>query len=482
MKNNSPDKRRKLRTVSISAAGLALVLVTVILINLIASQLTERFDLTLDLTANHMYEITDDTKKMLKSMDDTVEITVLASEEDFKNDSYCASVYTMLNKYRNLAGDRIQISYIDPYTNPNIIEKYSDLAASIQAYSVIVTCGDNTRVLNDTDFYATESNASYSGYVTATGFKGEQALTSAITTVTKEENPAVYILQGHNESISKSFTAMLTDAGFHVSLLNLTEEKTIPEDASMVVLSLPQADLTETEVNTIDAFVKQGGDFVVFDGTVSPTSMPTLYSYLKEWGAQVEADMVLDAEHNISAEADILAQITEENKALYGNDLALVTPNAKSITAGLPETVSDRTVTVLMESFDTSYAKILTDETQYDGYDKEDGDKNGPFALATLSDYTGNKNGGQVFVCSAGIMMSDDLMGAASLLNHSFFSNVISTMQPAVDVVSIPAKSLRAEPLITSTTAQFMIFLVLLLIPVIIMVTGIVIFVRRRKL
>ena len=486
--NLSPEqtanKRKKFRTISISTASLALALVAVLLINLICTNLTERYDLTLDLTASKLYEITDDTKDMLKHMKKPVEITILAKEDDFKHDPYFSSVHTLLNKYNNLAGDKLTIEYIDPYTNPNVVDKYSGVVASIRASSVIVSCEDNIRVLNDTDFYATEADPSHSGYAMATGFQGEQALTSAITTVTNEETPAAYILQGHNESVSKSFTSMLTNAGFSVDLLNLTEKKEIPNDAAMIILSLPQADITESDADMLDAFIKRGGDLIVFDGTVCPTSMPVLYSYLKEWGVSVQADMVLDAKYNISTPADTLAQLTDNkaNNGLQGNDLSLIAPNAKSIHAELPASVNDRTIDVLMESRDTSYAKILTDETKYDDFNQTEQDTDGPFPLATLSAYTGNNKGGQVFVCSSGIMMSDDLMGASSLLNHSFLSNVIRQMQPELDVVSIPAKNLRAEPLIISSTAQFIVFLLIAFIPFGMLLAGVIVFVRRRKL
>lgn len=476
-------KNKKLRRVSISAAGLVFMLIAVILLNLICTSLTERFDLTLDLTANRLYEITDDTKQMLQNMQQTVDITILSNEDDFRNDTYYGNVHTLLRKYSSLAGGALKIEYIDPYTNPNAVSRYNNLAAVIQEGSMILTCGDNTRVLNATDFYTTE-DSSYSGYTTVTGFQGEQALTSAITSVTSDETPVVSILQGHNESISTSLTAMFTNAGYSVNLLNLTEQQEIPEDTTVLVLSLPQADYTEDEVNLIDAFIKDGGDLMVFDGTASPTSLPVLYAYLKEWGFDVQADMVLDADYNIDEEPDILAQLTDShiNDTLADSSLTLITPNAKSVVVKLDSAASDRTVETLMESRDTSYAKVLTDETQYDSYEKQDGDSAGPLTLAALAEYTGNDKNGQVFICTAGIMMSDDLMSASSLMNQPFLRNIFSQMQPEIDVVSIAPKSLSAEPLITGTTTQFILFAVLALIPLVIFITGIIVFVRRRRL
>ncbi|MDO4174829.1 MAG: GldG family protein [Eubacteriales bacterium] len=477
-------KNRKLRQASISAAGLAAVLVAVVLINLIATSLTDRYDLTLDLTSNQLYEITDETKDMLRNLEDTVDITILASEDDFETDTYYGKVYTLLQKYQNLAGDKLEVSYVDPYTNPNILDRYSDLASPIQLGSMLISYGDNTRVLNQTDFYDVEESSSSYGYYDVTGFQGEQALTSAITSVTNDDTPAVYILQGHNESISSSLSSLFTDAGFDANTLNLTETDEIPEDAAVLVISLPQADYTEDEIDRIDAFVKDGGDLMVFDGTASPSDLPVLYSYLSEWGIQVQADMVLDADYNIDNAADILAQLTnaETNDDIASSDLTLVTPNAKSITLDEDSAASDRTVEALMESRDTSYAKVLTDETEYDSYDKEDGDTDGPFTLAALAEYTGNDNGGQVFVCTAGIMISDDLMGASSLMNKTFLSNVVSHLQPAIDIVSIPSKSMDAEPLILGSISRFIVFVVLALIPIAMFLSGILVFFRRRKL
>ena len=162
----TPEQQRKrvnLRRGWVSAAGVAMVLIAVILLNLITTSLTDRYDLTLDLTASRLYEITDDTKTMLQELEDTVDITILSAEDDFEKDTYYSKVYTLLQKYRNLAGDKLEVSYIDPYTNPNAVERYSDLASSIQTGSVILTCGDNTRVLNASDFYAVQESVSYAG-------------------------------------------------------------------------------------------------------------------------------------------------------------------------------------------------------------------------------------------------------------------------------------------------------------------------------
>ena len=55
------QRRKKLRRVSVSAGSLAVTLVAVILVNLIATSLTDKFDLNLDLTSNQLYRISEET-------------------------------------------------------------------------------------------------------------------------------------------------------------------------------------------------------------------------------------------------------------------------------------------------------------------------------------------------------------------------------------------------------------------------------------
>ena len=144
--------------------------------------------------------------------------------------------------------------------------------------------------------------------------------------------------------------------------------------------------------------------------------------------------------------------------------------------------LTDRTVETLLSSRKTSYARAINSDTTYDSYSKEKSDTDGPFAIAALAEYTGNDNGGQILVCSSALMMTDQLMQSSSLLNRSFLSNTISVMQPDTQLVSIASKSMAAEPLTLGTTATYVVFLILLFIPIFLFVYGLVVFFQRRRL
>lgn len=473
---------KKAKRFLLSSGSVALGIAAVILVNLIFGNLNDRFDWNIDLTESGMYSISDDTDKVLNELSDEVDITVLLSEDELAENSYGSYVQTLMKKYAERS-DKIKISYIDPYKNPSAVESYSDLADDVSEGSIIVQSGDSSKVLNLIDFYETETDSStYSYYVSA--FKGEGTLTSAILSVTSENTPSAYILQGHNESVSTSFTDMLETSGYTVDTLNLTE-KDIPDNTSMLVISLPQDDYTEDELNTLDDFVKNGGDLLVFTGTDSPSGLDNLYAYLQEWGITVNGDMVRDSDYNISDARYILSSIsdTDYTSALDSkSDQVIVTPNARSLTVGLDSDVSDRTVETILTSRDTSYARTTEDGATYDSYDKESSDTDGPFDLAAVASYTGNESGGQVLVCSSALMMTDQLMESTTLLNKDFLSAAISEMQPDVELVSIDSKSMSAEPLTLSSTATYVVFVFLVFIPLFLFVYGILVFLHRRKL
>ncbi len=466
----------------LSSTSVALSLVAVILVNLICTDLSDRFGWTLDLTESRMYSISQDSDEVLHGLDNEVTMTVLMSEESMEQNQYGGYVHTLMKQY-DAASDQLSIRYIDPYQNPGAVDEYSALSDDVAEGSIIVQSGDRSRVLNLIDFYDTTADST-SGYTYVSAFRGENTLTSALLAVTSEDTPQAVLLQGHNESVSDAFRDLLETAGYAVSECNLTETD-LPDNAALLILSLPQTDWEERELDALDDYVKNGGDLLVFTGTDSGADLSNLESYLTEWGITVGHDTVLDADYNLNDARNPLASLadTSFNAALDAKaDQVLVTPNAVRLTVGLDGKTSDRTVETILSSRKSSYARAMDSGKTYDSYAKQKSDTDGPFALAAVAEYTGNDSGGQVMVCASALMMSDQLMQSSTLLNQKFLSNTISQMQPSVDLVAIPSKEMSAEPLTISSTMTYAVFLFLLFIPAFLFFYGLLLFLHRRKL
>jgi ABC-type uncharacterized transport system involved in gliding motility auxiliary subunit len=121
----------------------------------------------------------------------------------------------------------------------------------------------------------------------------------------------VYFLTGHGEfdpmqagdesySLAKS---SLEAKNYTVKVLNLLTDKTIPEDAEVIVIAGPLEPLTNEEVQTLGAYLDNGGALIVLEEPVPVTQFgeaaDPLAAYLSEkWGIDLGNDMVIDLSSN----------------------------------------------------------------------------------------------------------------------------------------------------------------------------------------
>ncbi|MGN1133041.1 MAG: hypothetical protein ACI4RN_01150, partial [Oscillospiraceae bacterium] len=87
---NNKDKKKTKKEHKVIKHGLMSTALTVIfvavvvLINVVATMLFDKFPMTIDLTKNKSYSISEESEKYAKKIDTDVLITVFAKEDDFK--------------------------------------------------------------------------------------------------------------------------------------------------------------------------------------------------------------------------------------------------------------------------------------------------------------------------------------------------------------------------------------------------------------
>ncbi len=92
----------------------------------VALVLSNRFPLSVDLTANAAYEIGDETKQVLSALSQDITIDVLATEEAFSGDSYLVQAKRILEHYPQYS-DRVSLRYIDYAADPSYAASHPDL-------------------------------------------------------------------------------------------------------------------------------------------------------------------------------------------------------------------------------------------------------------------------------------------------------------------------------------------------------------------
>ena len=361
--------KKTIRNGSYSMVITAVVIVAVIVLNLIVGELPTKYT-QIDASQEKIYTIGEETEKVVKNLDKDVTLYLIAqsgSEDDV--------IQKMLQRYEDLS-DHITVEVKDPVLYPSFTSNYTD--NEVDENSVIVVCGDKSRVVNYSSMY--ESSMNYYNYSnTVTAYDGEGQITSAISYVTSENNPIIYTLEGHGEaSFSSSLTELIEKSNMETQSLNLLTEEAVPEDAGCLMIASPTKDISADEATKIIEYLKNGGKALILSD-YSAGEMPNLNSVLNEYGVNKEESVVFegDMQHYISMTPYyIVPEINSHDitSSLTGNYILM--PIAQPITE-LEDARDSLDITVLLSTTDDAYAK--TNVESMETLEKESGDTDGPF-------------------------------------------------------------------------------------------------------
>ena len=96
------------------------------------------------------------------------------------------------------------------------------------------------------------------------GFKGEQAITSALIRLTKATTEKIYFLQGHGEmslnhiDFERGLSELkirLLENHYQVAELNLSTQESVPDDADLLIIPSPQGALLAEEQDKIRRYM-----------------------------------------------------------------------------------------------------------------------------------------------------------------------------------------------------------------------------------
>ena len=127
--NRSPKKKRSRRQtyLILSGATTAVVVVALLLLNVLAAVITERYPITIDLTPQKAFELTEQSKKYISELEQPVTIQVMTTEENFMSGGeYFVQAHSVLEQYEKYS-DKISVKYIDLLANPSLASQYEDV-------------------------------------------------------------------------------------------------------------------------------------------------------------------------------------------------------------------------------------------------------------------------------------------------------------------------------------------------------------------
>ncbi len=474
--------RRQARYGTISIVGILVALGIVIAINYLAVRQSKRWDLT----ANQVYSLSDQTTKMLQTLDAPVKMTVFDRSTDL--DRY----RDRLDEYR-YHSNKVSVDYVDADRNPARAK-----AAQIQQYgTIVIEYKDKVERVTNSD---------------------EQTITNGIIKAMTGAQRKVYFTQGHGEKDTSnsdragysSVVQVLTHDNYGVEPLVLAQKREVPADATAVIVAGPRTDFLQPEIDALKKYVVKGGKVMFLldppegaDGN----SLPLLTGYLKEWGIEVGNDIVLDASGigqllGTDASVPVAAPPYPSHPITERFNLMTAYPLARSvrpIEGGSEGHTAQPFVQTSAQSWAETDLKSLTTGGGQVEFNADKGDKQGPVPLgaavsapatdaptppATNSSSNGPtpppKPESRVVAIGDSDFAANYALGIQG--NRDMFMNAVNWIAQQENLIAIRAREPEDRRITLTADQHRLILLVsLLIVPGLIGATGVYTWLRRRR-
>lgn len=472
--------KRKLKYGSASAVYIALFIAILIVINLAAGALTDRFSLKLDLTSGGQFSLSSDTEEMLKTLTGDISIYILSTQADMERNDIGSRTLETVQRYVSSSGGRVSYSFIDPNKNPRFFEKYLKAKGSGERSLVIEGPERYTVVKSGELAYTVSGDKSNRVF-----YQTEELISAAILYVSSPEISAAGFITGHSEAEAGALRTILSGNNFDISTVDLI--KGIPENVNNLILAAPKTDFTADEISALESFLSKDKNTLYVFGSVSSPSLPVLERYLAEWGIAFEAEVVCDEDNAYGTPIFPLGEVVENELIDTENQgqLMPIFPSTRPIKLLFTEGTYKRVVPV-MQSMKGSYSKALSVDKKIEVLTRESGDKSGPFTLAAISERGLGKNGidgvTRIVVFGTEGFADEQIAATARAYNSEFLTAVVAYANPSTLTMDISPKVQPSFDLnITTGLARTLQILLIFVLPATILAMGIFVFVRRKN-
>ncbi len=455
-------------------------MVFLVIIGLIAG-MSVKYKVRIDLTQDSRYTLSSHTVKILKSLKENVEaIGFYRSDERTRQ-----AMSDLLSEY-SYHSPKFSFRFVDPDRDPIETAKYE-----ITSY--------RTTVLE------------YGGKKEIVGTESENKLTNSILKLISKDIKIFYFVSGHGEkridSKEENGYSYVKEAiereNHQVRDLLLINAEKVPEDAAVLVVSGPESDYLQAELDKITAFVKKGGRALFM---VDPSGgLPKLTSYLGGFGFELTNDLIFDKMSQVSGSniaIPVVVQYDKNHPVTREFEQFTFFPFARSVHIKEEPTkgsfdiakTSDKSWTV------TSDLRKLTKEDEEFNTDKH---KRGPVSVVAVTAVEVNlgdskvkdnivadnkagevqddsmKTWGKILVTGDSDFASNKFLKAG---NKDFLLNMLNWLAEENILISVRKKEPGMTPLLlTAVQGKIVFWLSVVIVPSLLLVTGLGVTARRRR-
>jgi ABC-type uncharacterized transport system involved in gliding motility auxiliary subunit len=443
------------------------VLLFLALVGLIG-YITRDYHVSHDITQSNRNTLTQGSINILNQMKGPVNITVFVS----KDDEYRKIINDFISRYQRSKRD-ISFTFVNPAEQPKMAQD-----AGIKSEGELVV------------EYEKHSEHLIPPYV-------EQDMTNLLVRLSRTNQRAIMYLDGHGErsliGIKNhdlgEFGKQLEKKGFKFANPNLTVAQEVPNNGAMLVIASPLVDVSDIEVRKIKTYLESGGNLFWLLDDQNLHGLQPIADYL---GLELTPGMVVDpASARYGADSNVAFNNQYGEHAITKNFmLRTLFPEARKIEAhGSDE--NGWQVSHLIDVAPNGWLKT----TPAAAKTPEKNDKKisfnaktdipGPINIAVALERKYGKKGQRVVVVGSGSFLANTFIGNGGNLDLGV--NMINWLSGDDNLITIEPKPLKdVNIIIPSTTGGFVTAWLIFngfqyFLPLLLLISGIVIWLRRRK-
>lgn len=514
VKMQKESRNNRIKRGSLSATYTVVFVVLVIALNLVISSVAGSINLNIDLTTEEFISIGEVSHNVLDGLEKAgdLEATIYLLADRDAYDVYAGDP-TGLNGLNPVAlvrdlceeyayeYDGIRVEYKNLNQDPEWATRYNEITnTTLTVNNVIVEGKYHARVLTLDAFMMVDSETGY-----PVGFNGELRLTTALLQSCVSEPQVVTFTKGHGEPAQvyegKAVTPLanlLMNAGFEVLEADLSAGEVDPRTKIMIVND-PTKDFTAEEVEKLMDYTDHFNNLIVMVDDQTP-ELPNLSDFLlEEWGLGYKAyhqvshttsnfgndPLTLSAQYMVDTENPNNSASYQIIKGLVSDKIRLVMPHSVELYSATSGTKDDFTVETVLTS----------DEGALSTRNQGDEPQKGKFPLmliSTFGDYVDleDENSTNQVLKYQYVMLvgSTDFAGmgsidAAAFGNGALMLSAARTMGVERYSLDIDYKTINDVALaIETNVATRLGIIICAVLPSLILIAGLVVFVRRRHL
>lgn len=411
-----------------------------------------------DLTQNQRNTLSRASLDVLKKMDGPIKVTAYATTQDAQLGDIRRLIYEFIEPYRRAKRD-VTLGFVDPREHPKETQ-----AANVRSNGeLVVEYGKRSEHLTNLN---------------------EQSMTNLLQRLARSQERMIAYLDGHGEPRLDGrtnfdlgeFGRQLGNKGFRVQALNLAVAQDVPDNANVLVIAPPRADVLKGEVDKLKRYLERGGSLLWLIDQEPLHGLEPLAEYL---GLQLTPGVVVDP-----ASAELRIAPTIALAASYGvhpisENFAVNTafPFARQI-ATKPEN-GDWHTTQLVEVAQRGWVETGNLEKKELRFDKER-HVHGPVAVAVTLERKVKDKSQRVVVVGTSQFLSNQYIGLLS--NLDLGTNMLNWLAEDENLIAVqPRARVDSELRLGRTGLAFISFGFLLLLPAAFLLAGGMVWWRRRQ-